>query len=308
MLRSNDIICFKFQASSFQLLPNSPSHFYIYLFLFIYLFLQYLQLGCIHNYPYLAFYNIFSFPVHTGPTKTSLRCPSVILRRSSNSWPSLDRSGTTERSLDHSLGKLESSSDCVVFSDWLTDRISSLVVRIKRRWPVRQNWSRWPRYWWFQFLRFKTGRERWQHWGGDIQKPPLLAPWSIVGTAHARRQQFLRLHDRILLVLLWRALHVCGTLRLAKTRSLSVPNDCRHTGQSHSREADARHVCLHIRCRICCVRHSVHLNGSESRSPFESHRVSLAGVWWRTTHVHSIPINISDSWFSCGSDILLSHL
>ena len=147
----------------------------------------------------LSFHNLF-FLVNTGSTKTIVCFPSLILRCPSHRWPGLDWPGSTERRLDHSLGKLEPSANSVVFSGWLADRIPSLDVWIKRERPIRQNFPRWRWSFRFQLLRFETRREGRQP--AFDYKPSLMASRSSVGLTHPRCRQHLRLHDRLLHVLL----------------------------------------------------------------------------------------------------------
>ena len=249
---------------------------------------------------------IFFFLVITGTAKTSVCLPPLILRCTVHRSPSLDWPGSTERRLDHSLGKLEPCADSLVFSGWIADCIPSLDVRIQRKWPLWQNnpGSRRPSG--FQFLRFGTRRERRQP--AYNCKPSLLASRGSVGVAHPRCRQLLYLHDRLFCLLLWSASHLSWALRRAKTCTVSCVHDCGYTGQSHPCETPSRHIRLHARCYVCCFHHSVHFNGSEDWSQFKSSILPFAGVWWRTSHLHSLPINILDCWFSCSTIIFLSSL
>lgn len=151
--------------------------------------------GCLSTTSYSIF-----FLVNTGLATTTVRFPSLILRCTIHWSPGLDWLRSTDRGLDHSLGKLEPSGDRVVFSGWLADRIPSLDVRIQREWQVWQNHPRWQWPVEFQFLRFKTRRERRQP--ASNYKPSLLAPRGPVGVTHPRRRQLLRLYGRLLCVLL----------------------------------------------------------------------------------------------------------
>ena len=73
------------------------------------------------------------FLVNTGLAETTVWFPSLILRCIIHRSSGLDWLRSTDRGLDHSLGKLEPSDDSVVFSGWLADRVLSLDVRIQRK-------------------------------------------------------------------------------------------------------------------------------------------------------------------------------
>lgn len=83
------------------------------------------------------------FLVNTGLAETTVWFPSLILRCIIHRSSGLDWLRSTDRGLDHSLGKLEPSDDSVVFSGWLADRVLSLDVRIQRERPVWQNHRGW---------------------------------------------------------------------------------------------------------------------------------------------------------------------